>query len=57
MLKGDPLLSVREDAAEQCWTIIEPTIKIKLWKRQGAKGLEEYPAGSAGPVGWDEGAD
>jgi glucose-6-phosphate 1-dehydrogenase len=49
VLKGDPLLSVRGDAAEECWRIVDPV--LTAWSG-GAVPLEEYPAGSAGPAGW-----
>ena len=49
VLAGDPLLSVRGDTAEDCWRIVEPV--LKAWQ-QNAAPLEEYDAGSAGPVGW-----
>lgn len=49
ILDGDAMLSVRGDAAEQCWRIIEPV--RQAWKR-GDVPLEEYRAGSAGPDGW-----
>ncbi|WP_083971874.1 glucose-6-phosphate dehydrogenase [Actinoplanes awajinensis] len=43
---NDPMLSVRGDAAEQCWRIVEPV--AAAW-RAGEVPLLEYPAGSAGP--------
>jgi glucose-6-phosphate 1-dehydrogenase len=46
---ADPSLSVRGDAAVDCWRIIEPA--IAAW-RQNLVPLQEYPAGSAGPEGW-----
>ncbi|WP_300267609.1 glucose-6-phosphate dehydrogenase [Microbacterium sp.] len=49
VLDADPMLSVRGDAAEQCWRIIEPI--RQAWKRNDVP-LEEYPAGSHGPSGW-----
>ncbi|MCT9821527.1 glucose-6-phosphate dehydrogenase [Microbacterium sp. W1N] len=49
MLDGDATLSVRGDAAELCWRIIQPV--RDAWAR-GDVPLEEYPAGSAGPDGW-----
>ena len=49
VLAGDPLLSVRGDTAEDCWRIVEPV--LKAWQ-QNAAPLEEYDAGSAGPLGW-----
>lgn len=50
VLEGDPLLSVRGDTAEQCWRIVEPV--LAAW-RDARVPLEEYPAGSSGPGGWD----
>lgn len=49
ILDADPMLSVRGDAAEQCWRIIAPI--QEAWKR-GDVPLEEYAAGSDGPSGW-----
>lgn len=51
ILDGDAALSVRGDAAEQCWRIIQPV--RDAWAR-GDVPLEEYEAGSAGPVGWPD---
>lgn len=49
ILDGDAALSVRADAAEQCWRIIQ---RVRdAWQR-GDVPLEEYPAGSDGPDGW-----
>lgn len=45
VLEGDPLLSVRGDAAEECWRIVEPV--LAAW-REGRVPLGEYPAGSDG---------
>lgn len=50
ILELDVTLSVRADAAEECWRIIEPV--RTAWHR-GEVPLEEYPAGSAGPVNWE----
>ncbi|MCZ2403887.1 glucose-6-phosphate dehydrogenase [Paenarthrobacter sp. Z7-10] len=50
VLHGDPLLSVRGDTAEQCWRIVDPA--LEAW-RDNTVPIEEYPAGSAGPGGWD----
>jgi glucose-6-phosphate 1-dehydrogenase len=50
ILDGDVTLSVRGDAAEQCWRIIEPV--RDSWER-GEVPLEEYPAGSWGPEEWN----
>lgn len=49
ILDADPLLSVRGDAAEQCWRIVQPI--RDAWSR-GEVPLEEYAAGSAGPAHW-----
>lgn len=49
VLDGDPLLSVRGDAAEQCWRIVAPI--LEAWRRDEVP-LEEYAAGSPGPEGW-----
>lgn len=46
VLDGDPLLSVRGDAAEECWRIVTPV--LSAWRR-GAVPLESYQAGSDGP--------
>jgi glucose-6-phosphate 1-dehydrogenase len=49
VLDSDPTLSVRADAAEECWRIVAPA--LSAWKADEVP-LEEYPAGSAGPVNW-----
>ncbi len=49
ILDGDATLSVRADAAEQCWRIVQPA--IDAW-RNGSVPLDEYAAGSTGPTGW-----
>ncbi len=49
ILDGNPLLTVRGDAAESCWRIVDPV--IEAW-RDGAVPMEEYAAGSEGPDGW-----
>lgn len=49
ILDGQTLLSVRGDAAEECWRIVEPVLKAF---KDNKIPLEEYPAGSAGPDGW-----
>ncbi|WP_029145319.1 glucose-6-phosphate dehydrogenase [Microbacterium luticocti] len=49
LLDGDVALSVRGDAAEECWRIIQPV--RDAWER-GDVPMEEYPAGSPGPKGW-----
>ncbi|WP_427018996.1 glucose-6-phosphate dehydrogenase [Pseudarthrobacter sp. P1] len=49
VLNADPLLSVRDDTAEECWRIVEGT--LAAWAAGGVP-LEEYPAGSNGPAHW-----
>jgi glucose-6-phosphate 1-dehydrogenase len=49
ILDGDATLSVRGDAAEQCWRIVQPV--IDAWRR-GDVPLDEYPAGTDGPQSW-----
>lgn len=51
ILDGDPLLSVRGDVAEESWRIVAPV--IEAW-RAGEVPIDDYPAGSRGPAGWDE---
>ncbi|MCP9447762.1 MAG: glucose-6-phosphate dehydrogenase [Nitrospira sp.] len=47
ILEGDPILSIRDDEAEESWRIVEPILQV--WN-DGAVPLVEYPAGSEGPV-------
>jgi glucose-6-phosphate 1-dehydrogenase len=54
ILTGDPMLSVRGDIAEDCWRIVEPV--LKAWEANEVP-LEEYPAGSNGPPGWETSRD
>lgn len=54
LMDGDPTLSVRGDAAEECWRIVQP---IRDAWRRGDVPLEEYPAGSEGPTSWGTGED
>ncbi|QPZ39748.1 glucose-6-phosphate dehydrogenase [Paramicrobacterium chengjingii] len=49
MLDGDPSLSVRGDAAEQMWRIVDPI--IEAW-RADEVSLDEYETGSNGPASW-----
>lgn len=49
ILDADPMLSVRDDAAEQCWRIVQPV--LDAWSR-GEVPLDEYAAGSRGPDRW-----
>ncbi|MBF4462704.1 MULTISPECIES: glucose-6-phosphate dehydrogenase [unclassified Rathayibacter] len=49
ILDDDPSLSVRGDAAEECWRIVQPA--LDAWHADRVP-LDEYPAGSEGPEGW-----
>ncbi|WP_204162061.1 MULTISPECIES: glucose-6-phosphate dehydrogenase [unclassified Rathayibacter] len=49
ILDDDPSLSVRGDAAEECWRIVQPA--IDAW-RSDAVPLDDYAAGSRGPEAW-----
>jgi glucose-6-phosphate 1-dehydrogenase len=49
ILDADAALSVRGDAAEQSWRIVDPV--LAAW-RAGEVPLDEYPAGSLGPESW-----
>ncbi|GAA2952989.1 glucose-6-phosphate dehydrogenase [Microbacterium schleiferi] len=51
ILDGDPTLSVRGDAAEQCWRIVQPV--LDAWKADEVP-LQDYPAGSHGPADWPD---
>ncbi|MGA1828366.1 glucose-6-phosphate dehydrogenase [Microbacterium sp.] len=51
ILDGDPTLSVRGDAAEQCWRIVQPV--LDAWAVNEVP-LQDYTAGSHGPEGWPE---
>ncbi len=44
-VRGDAVLSIRGDEAEECWRIVEPV--LEHWER-GWPPLLTYPAGSAG---------
>ncbi|MFD0312761.1 hypothetical protein [Streptomyces flavalbus] len=48
VLAGDPALSLRGDEAEESWRVVTPV--LEAWERDLVP-LEEYPAGSQGPVG------
>jgi len=48
VLHSDPTLSIRGDEAEESWRIVEPI--MDAWAA-GTPAIEEYPAGSPGPVG------
>ncbi|MBB2976847.1 glucose-6-phosphate 1-dehydrogenase [Microbacterium endophyticum] len=50
VLDGEATLSVRGDAAEQCWRIVQPI--LDAWEANEVP-LDTYPAGSRGPAGWD----
>lgn len=49
VLNRDPTLSIRAEAAERAWAIID---EIRGPWRTGDVPLDEYPAGSGGPAGW-----
>lgn len=46
VLEGDPVLSIRDDEAEESWRIMEPI--VEAWQTDSVP-LIEYPAGSPGP--------
>jgi glucose-6-phosphate 1-dehydrogenase len=46
MLRGDPMLFIRGDEAEEAWRIVDPV--MKAWSA-GDVPLQEYPAGQAPP--------
>ena len=48
VLEGDPVLSIRDDEAEESWRIVEPI--LDAWSTR-AIPMEEYAAGSSGPAG------
>ncbi|UFU08025.1 glucose-6-phosphate dehydrogenase [Ruania halotolerans] len=54
ILDGDPMLTVRGDAAEECWRICDDV--LAAWK-DGRVPMEEYPAGSAVPSAWGAALD
>lgn len=49
IFRGDPILSVRGDVAEECWRIVGPV--LESWANNEVP-LEEYAAGWAGPTAW-----
>ncbi|WP_233548749.1 glucose-6-phosphate dehydrogenase [Galactobacter valiniphilus] len=49
VLEGDLTLSVRGDAAEECWRIVDPV--LEAWARDEVP-LDEYAAGTEGPASW-----
>lgn len=53
VLDDDPTLSVRGDAAEQCWRIIEP---VQAAWAAGEVPMDGYDAGSSGPGTWPDSA-
>lgn len=50
IMDGDPLLSVRNDVAEELWRILSPV--LDAWSENKVP-LDTYRAGSAGPTNWD----
>ncbi|WP_055695239.1 glucose-6-phosphate dehydrogenase, partial [Streptomyces prasinopilosus] len=51
VLEDEKPLSVRDDMSVESWRIVEPV--LDAW-RAGRVPLDDYPAGSAGPAGWEE---
>lgn len=49
ILDGSQMLTVRGDAAEDCWRVVEPVLRAFAANRVR---METYAAGSAGPAGW-----
>jgi glucose-6-phosphate 1-dehydrogenase len=49
VLAGDPAFTVAGDIAEECWRVVEPV--LAAW-RANSVPLDEYEAGSSGPVSW-----
>jgi glucose-6-phosphate 1-dehydrogenase len=47
VLQGDPVLSIRDDEAEECWRIVDPI--AGAWASGGVP-LLDYRAGASGPV-------
>lgn len=47
VLNGDSTLSIRGDEAEEAWRVLNPV--LQAWA-DGRVPLEEYPAGSDGPI-------
>jgi glucose-6-phosphate 1-dehydrogenase len=45
---GDNILFQRADSVEAGWKAVEPF--LDAWKKEGAKRLETYKAGGAGPA-------
>ncbi|QDV35277.1 glucose-6-phosphate dehydrogenase [Tautonia plasticadhaerens] len=46
VIKGDPILAIRGDEAEESWRIVEPI--LHAWA-EGRVPMRDYPAGSDGP--------
>jgi glucose-6-phosphate 1-dehydrogenase len=49
ILDRDPILSIRGEAAEHAWRIID---QVRAAWGSGRVPLDEYPAGSTGPAAW-----
>ena len=47
MLRGDPMLLIRGDEAEEAWRIVDPV--VSGWAA-GEVPMQTYPAGSSPPV-------
>ena len=55
---GDSTLFIRGDETEASWKLVTPI--LDYWQECGAQGLEEYAAGSWGPLAsehllWEKG--
>ena len=51
-LAGDGTLFIRGDEAENSWALLTPV--LDYWQSMGNQGLEEYAAGSWGPLAADK---
>ena len=51
-LNGDGTLFIRGDEAEISWNLLSPI--LDFWSQQATNGLENYSAGTWGPVGADK---
>ncbi len=49
---GDNILFQRADSVEAGWQAVQPF--LDAWKKAGARGLENYKAGSEGPAAAEE---
>ena len=51
-LNGDGTLFIRGDEAETSWSLLSPV--LEYWANQGSNGLENYSAGTWGPLAADK---